>query len=1019
MRLNRDPSGRLGAIGPARFSSLSLLALLALLPGLLLSFLSPVGEAGAIFSGERLLRLGTAAAPGQVGSLREGGGNAAPPPTVTLGGTLRVACDTAYPPYSFRDESGRLVGIVPDLWREWSRRTGVPVRLFALPWSEAMEAVEGGRADVLEVCFRSPERERRFAFTAPYAEVPAAIFFDRDLRGLSANARSLEGFAVGVVEGDYSETYLYAHRILSIRSYPSFDEVIRAFARGEIKVFLMDEPPAFYYLYKAGLQSRIRKTEPLYRGQLHRAVLRDRADLIPRIEEGFRAIDPSVRERIFLDWEGRQHASLPRGFLPLLLFLSAAGLVLFSAALFWNRALRLRVAEATRELQTALAEREEALSAREEALRHLAESEARYERALRGADDAIFEYDPVEGKRYNSPRWAELLGVDPEALPRDEEAFEAFVFPEDRPRRRKAFEDLIEGRTETLKLEYRVRRPDGSIRWLRARGSAVRDARGHVLRISGSATDITAVKSEESEKELLYEIADLALSAQDREDLFRRLHPLLRRHIPAKNLYVALLDPETDRIVFPYFSDEMEKSTPEPYPPGKGLTEYVLRTGDPLLATPEKVAGLAECGLVEPRGPEAVDWLGVPLFFEGAPRGVLAVQSYDPGTRYSEEDERILSFAGAQIGLAIEKKIVEERLSWSSFHDAVTGLYNRAFFEEELNRLDVPRNLPLSLIMGDVNGLKLVNDGFGHLTGDALLKKTAEALREACRRDDLIARWGGDEFTLLLPRTGEEEANAVMERIRERVSRIRDLPVRPSIALGCAQKRAPEEDVRSVLREAEERMYRSKTLDDDRSREALMESLQEALWARAPHLRGHAERVRRLTEGIARALGLEETEVALAGLAARLHDIGKASLPDELLASGDPLREEAREAVERHAEIGYRIARATPAFAPAAEAILAHHERYDGGGYPKGLSGEEIPLIARILAAANGCDRRLHPPRGPGETPGEAMAALRAEAGGAYDPRVLEALERVLEEMEGNGEKAEDPPGQADPVARR
>jgi diguanylate cyclase (GGDEF)-like protein/PAS domain S-box-containing protein len=896
-----------------------------------------------------------------------------------------VACDAFYPPYSFLDARGQLVGIGPDLWREWSRITGTPVRLIPLPWSEALEAVRTGTADVLENAFRTPDRERIFAFTRPYAEVSASIFFDRHLRGITSDPRSLEGFAVGAVTGDYAETYLYSRGILSVRSYPTFEEVVRAFGRGEIKVFLMDEPAAYYYLYREDLQGNVRVSAPLYRGELHRAIRLDRAELILPIQAGFDAISPGVAKAIFARWEGELHHALPPHIFPSLIALAAAAAVAAILLFAWNRALRRRVATATEEIRKTMEE--------------LSESRARYERVLRGTNDAIFEVDPATETFYGSPRWEEILGAPLPETGSYAERLERFILPEDREKLATAIDDLAAERVEYLIVEYRVRRPDGEVRWIRSRGSAVRDQEGKILRISGASTDITSLKAEEAARELLYEIAEIALSSKDLEGLFRRLHEALRRHLPAKNLYVALYDPGSKTLSFPYFADEMEPDPPSPRVAGRGLTEYVLRTGRPFLAHEIDLEPLFASGEVESMGAESLDWLGVPLLLEGEPRGVLAVQSYDPEVLYGPEDERVLAFASGQIALAVERKLTEERLAWNSFHDSVTGLYNRAFFEEELNRLDVPRNLPLSILMGDVNGLKLVNDGFGHMTGDLLLQRTAEAICRSCREDDVVARWGGDEFAVLLPRTEKSVAHGVVRRIREAVSQVSDLPVRPGIALGAATKEASEESATEILREAEERMYRSKTLDEDRSRSALLESLQETLWTRAPRLRAHAERVRSLSERIGRAMELPPEEVRAIGRAALLHDIGKASLPDDLLGSAPegegPEASEQREALERHSEIGYRIARASSEFASSAEVILAHHEQWDGRGYPKRLSGDRIPLAARILAVANRYDGLLHPPRGEGLPPEEAMRRIRSEAGRAFDPAVVAAFGKL------------------------
>ena len=135
-----------------------------------------------------------------------------------------------------------------------------------------------------------------------------------------------------------------------------------------------------------------------------------------------------------------------------------------------------------------------------------------------------------------------------------------------------------------------------------------------------------------------------------------------------------------------------------------------------------------------------------------------------------------------------ERKIYEEHLTLMSFHDHLTGLYNRRFFEEELKRLDTERQLPLSFIMGDLNGLKIINDVFGHSEGDRLLKEVAEILKKVCRSDDILARWGGDEFVILLPKTSISNAEEIVERIKKECKKTNSQKIPASLSIGAATK---------------------------------------------------------------------------------------------------------------------------------------------------------------------------------------------------------------------------------------
>ncbi len=162
------------------------------------------------------------------------------------------------------------------------------------------------------------------------------------------------------------------------------------------------------------------------------------------------------------------------------------------------------------------------------------------------------------------------------------------------------------------------------------------------------------------------------------------------------------------------------------------------------------------------------------------------------------------------------KKMETERMKYLSFHDSLTGLYNRAYFEEELKRLDTPRQLPLSFIIGDLNSLKLVNDSYGHRFGDAMIARAAKIIKKYCRDEDVIARWGGDEFVILLPKTDSETAESIIERIRKACESHTYKTIPLSIALGNASKVLQDESMATVVKDAEENMYKRKVLERKR-----------------------------------------------------------------------------------------------------------------------------------------------------------------------------------------------------------
>jgi len=294
------------------------------------------------------------------------------------------------------------------------------------------------------------------------------------------------------------------------------------------------------------------------------------------------------------------------------------------------------------------------------------------------------------------------------------------------------------------------------------------------------------------------------------------------------------------------------------------------------------------------------------------------------------------------------------------------------------------------VIMGDLNGLKLVNDAFGHQEGDKLLTQTAKILKESCRKEDVIARWGGDEFAIFLRRTSYRVAMEIIERIKLVCRQASQDPVKVSIALGAVTKEDPSQDIQEILKEAEERMYRSKLLESKYVRDSILSSLRRTLFEKNHESEEHTYRLQELALPIGRALGLPDGQLDDLMLLATLHDIGKIGVPQGVIIKPGNLSPEEWELIRKHPEIGYRIAKSSPELAPIAEAILAHHEWWDGRGYPRGLKGEDIPLISRILAIVDAYDVMTHAqPYKEAMSQEEALQELQKKAESQFDPKLI------------------------------
>lgn len=337
--------------------------------------------------------------------------------------------------------------------------------------------------------------------------------------------------------------------------------------------------------------------------------------------------------------------------------------------------------------------------------------------------------------------------------------------------------------------------------------------------------------------------------------------------------------------------------------------------------------------------------------------------------------------------------------------DPITGLLNSSSLEEELRRLDLDRQLPISIITGKLNGIKIVNNAFGRQVGDGMLRAAARTLRKVCRSCDLIFRREESGFAILLPHTKEAHAAGIAERIENtfRETRVKDLPVSPSISTGYSAKLNRWQDISNVLKEAEEDMQKKQSSQNPKMRTAILESILTRLGDTTPETPDHILRVRQICRLLGRLSGLDSRDLELLDLAAHLHDIGKISIPARVLSRAGPLAPDEREEIKRHSETGYNVAMAaTSGETAVADAILSHHERWDGKGYPYGLDGDKIPLLSRIIALGDAFDvmTRGTPYRAamPAE---EGLREVEMQSGRQFDPHLASLLIDNRELLEG------------------
>ncbi len=347
---------------------------------------------------------------------------------------------------------------------------------------------------------------------------------------------------------------------------------------------------------------------------------------------------------------------------------------------------------------------------------------------------------------------------------------------------------------------------------------------------------------------------------------------------------------------------------------------------------------------------------------------------------------------GALVWFLLRAREAEERLQYIGFHDSLTGLYNRAYFELKVRHFE--KNISrVGLLICDLDGLKMVNDTLGHDSGDQLLIEAAKILRACFNADDIVARIGGDEFAVIVP-DGDDSMlkkakGAILCCINSYNNNKPQVPMSMSVGYSTAADFGVP--INDLYKEADNNMYREKLYQSQSVRSALVQTTMKLLEARDFITEGHASRMQDMVTALGKAVGLSEAKLVDLRLLAQFHDIGKVGVPDRILLKQGPLTLEETVEMQRHCDIGYRIAIASADLLPIADWILKHQEWWNGGGYPLKLVGEKIPVECRILAIVDAYDAMTSDrPYRKAMSREMAIAELKRCAGTQFDPALVE-----------------------------
>ncbi|MCK9444898.1 MAG: transporter substrate-binding domain-containing protein [Tissierellaceae bacterium] len=355
----------------------------------------------------------------------------------------------------------------------------------------------------------------------------------------------------------------------------------------------------------------------------------------------------------------------------------------------------------------------------------------------------------------------------------------------------------------------------------------------------------------------------------------------------------------------------------------------------------------------------------------------------------------VISMWNSSLQLAVREKTgaLEEskkKLMFKTYHDELTGLYNRVYMSELLQQYEKESPMPFSIIVADLNGLKITNDTFGHNIGDQLLIKVSNIIKENIQPHHIACRIGGDEIVVFMPYTIERTCVNIVNAIRDATFAADEDPIKPLVALGYATSNNEHYDYTTLFKLAEDKMYANKMDNSEINYGMIISSIKNNLNKNKYENEEHHERLAAMAKEVGNALGLEKSIIENLILLADLHDIGKVGIDEEILMKSGPLTPDEWKSVRRLPELGFKIVSGSTRLSHIGKSILALRERWDGMGYPQGLKGEEIPYTSRLFSIIEAFDVMTHERSyKPVMSAEQALKEIENNSGSQFDPELV------------------------------
>jgi|GEM_PF-1731249 len=358
-----------------------------------------------------------------------------------------------------------------------------------------------------------------------------------------------------------------------------------------------------------------------------------------------------------------------------------------------------------------------------------------------------------------------------------------------------------------------------------------------------------------------------------------------------------------------------------------------------------------------------------------------------------------ISFALAlKVKNALKLKLSMDHMSFLRDHDLLTGLHTRSYLEGVINKWSYKED-PVALIIIDINGLKVINDVYGFRTGDDILKSIGRELKASCSKAKCVARWGSDEFAILMEPREKKGLEVYIDGLIDQLYLSQETDF--ELSYGYKYDVISSDHTYEFIREAEDHLSSNKVLASSSFKNNMIKTIMNTLHQKNHREELHSKRVSAITRLIAEKMNFSSYEIKKIQVAGLMHDIGKIAIDEAVLNKVGALDDQEWLQIKKHPETGFRILSTSADTLDVAHAVLGHHERWDGKGYPQGLKGEEIPLMARIIGIADVFDamtaertyRKAVPIR-------QAIEEIQACSGSQFDPYLVDIFVEVMREYD-------------------